>query len=742
MNSLNNVHYVFTSVNANYLPQASVLARSIKQNSIEIKFVVFLVEPRMPNWKPSLDFDKSSQLFADIDEIITLSSFSNDFIDNLREKSVVDACTAIKGAAALLLLNRDDSEYITYIDPDIYVFSNLNPIYREHEFSEVLLTPHLLESPLNVKGIWNDEIAGSMMHGLFNLGFISFKKSELALTVAGWWADRLKIFCAEDYSRGLYTDQKWFDVATVYFPGIRIVRDPTWNVGPWNFLERSLAKKLFEKDGSRAEIFFFHASKFNSIAFAQKMEIAKPDVGAKLFIEMYRTQLQEAKDRFKNVIAEADGMRKRDTEIGASNELIAKRAEPNISFQEKFRLGIISTQNHIKRRAVNNQKLVSYIIKRPKLFRFLKQLLGNLERNTLQVTNLPKEFSKELIFDCLIVTHYGGGGVEICVQESFQQKKKALLSVAILRPKIGGGYLLQHSGGTHFLEDQEVVQRVVLQAAEIEFHHLRGLDILLDLDYSQKNNKVYLHDRFLMSTRPFHDAVPYIRERSAIPGVDIPLNGDSLSDQEWRRKVSPFLRNQNYFFAPSNYIRDQFLRYYPDLIINVVSLDADIAFVDKVRYVGRFDKLIVISPTGPHKGSDFIAQVADELDKRNSDLRIVIHGDLPLADASILGSKNNVLIVPEIDRERLRLKLRGSSDALAWIPSLTGESYSLALSDFLATGFTILATNAGAIPERLQGRGKNYLYERSCTVEHFVTDLLNLQDNLTSDFIYFQSSEI
>lgn len=255
MNSLNNVHYVFTSVNANYLPQASVLARSIKQNSIEIKFVVFLVEPRMPNWKPSLDFDKSSQLFADIDEIITLSSFSNDFIDNLREKSVVDACTAIKGAAALLLLNRDDSEYITYIDPDIYVFSNLNPIYREHEFSEVLLTPHLLESPLNVKGIWNDEIAGSMMHGLFNLGFISFKKSELALTVAGWWADRLKIFCAEDYSRGLYTDQKWFDVATVYFPGIRIVRDPTWNVGPWNFLERSLAKKLFEKDGSRAEIF-------------------------------------------------------------------------------------------------------------------------------------------------------------------------------------------------------------------------------------------------------------------------------------------------------------------------------------------------------------------------------------------------------------------------------------------------------------------------------------------------------
>ena len=146
----------------------------------------------------------------------------------------------------------------------------------------------------------------------------------------------------------------------------------------------------------------------------------------------------------------------------------------------------------------------------------------------------------------------------------------------------------------------------------------------------------------------------------------------------------------------------------------------------------------MISPTGPHKGSNFIANVADELDKRNSDIRILIHGDLPLEDKSLLESKDNVVMIPEISRGRLQLKLSSYTDALAWIPSLTGESYSLALSDFFATGYTILATNAGAIPERLKARRGNFLYERDCTVENFVEDLLNLQNKISPSLQYFR----
>ena len=148
------MHTVFTSVNANYLNRALLLAESVKKNSPKVNFVLLLVEPRKTI---SEDIRKSLlSKFIEFDEILTLEDFSPSIRKTLYNLPVVEACTAIKGEAMLYLLNRQETDYVTYLDPDLYFYKPLEQIIDQHANHDVLLTPHLLIPPISTKEILND----------------------------------------------------------------------------------------------------------------------------------------------------------------------------------------------------------------------------------------------------------------------------------------------------------------------------------------------------------------------------------------------------------------------------------------------------------------------------------------------------------------------------------------------------------------------------------------------------------
>ena len=53
-----------------------------------------------------------------------------------------------------------------------------------------------------------------------------------------WWRHRLLHFCYDDVPGGLFTDQRWADLVPAFFPGAGIVREPQYNVAPWNVSRR------------------------------------------------------------------------------------------------------------------------------------------------------------------------------------------------------------------------------------------------------------------------------------------------------------------------------------------------------------------------------------------------------------------------------------------------------------------------------------------------------------------------
>lgn len=260
--------YAYTSITTNYVPKARVLAQTLKRHNPTFKFIVFMAET-IPAHLHEIE--------PCFDEIIHISQLD---IENLQQwlfsHSVVEICTAIKGQALCELLARPDCEQVLYIDPDIAVFDSFDDLVSMFSQGSVLLTPHQLAPDSTRIAIEDNELC-CLRNGVFNLGFLAVHNDANGRRFASWWRDRLAHYCYAEQAHGLFTDQKWIDLAPAMFPFIHIVRDPGYNVATWNlstrkviggfergFFVQETAPEEAAAEGHLYPLRFYHFSGFDS----------------------------------------------------------------------------------------------------------------------------------------------------------------------------------------------------------------------------------------------------------------------------------------------------------------------------------------------------------------------------------------------------------------------------------------------------------------------------------------------
>ncbi len=249
--------HVYTSITANYLPKAAVLAHSLKQSNPGLTFHLLLSD--------DLPADCPAQTLSAFDHIVTPDKLA---IDNLKAwtfgHSVVELCTAVKGPMLEYLFDKVKAERVFYFDPDIAVLGSLDDLNATLSQHSVALTPHQLEPEETVQAIIDNEIC-SLAHGVYNLGFLAVRNTEQGLKFAHWWADRLRLFCHDDRPRGLFTDQRWVDLAPAFFDDIAILRNPGFNVATWNLTHRKASGKApWNITINGQPLTFYHFSGFDS----------------------------------------------------------------------------------------------------------------------------------------------------------------------------------------------------------------------------------------------------------------------------------------------------------------------------------------------------------------------------------------------------------------------------------------------------------------------------------------------
>lgn len=252
---MNETVHLFTSITANYLPKARVLANSAKRQGVKICFHVVLCDDY------PMDADRASEPF---DSIINVQELTiSDMASWLFGHTVVEMCTAVKAMGFLEIARRFSAEKIFYFDPDIVIFSGLEGLIDRLNQTCILLTPHQTIPEQSLDAVIDNEI-GSLKHGVFNLGFLGVKTNEEGLRFLNWWADRLRHFCHDDIAGGLFTDQRWIDLAPGFFPDIGILREPGYNVATWNLTHRHAEGSLEHGITINGEpLKFYHFSGFD-----------------------------------------------------------------------------------------------------------------------------------------------------------------------------------------------------------------------------------------------------------------------------------------------------------------------------------------------------------------------------------------------------------------------------------------------------------------------------------------------
>lgn len=246
----------YTSAAVNYLPKVRKLCTSLRKWHPEFEIVLALADQR----DPSVDFSAEP-----IDRVIALDDLP---IPDKRRwtyfHTIVELATAIKPFVLVELLDDPEIDRVLYFDPDIVLFSRLDDMLDQLDGSNLVLTPHLTKPEMELEAVMDNEIC-ALKHGVYNLGFLGVRSTVEGRRFARWWADRIYHFCVADIPAGLFTDQRWIDLAPAFFDGVGILKNPRFNVAPWNLTRRTVAGDQasgFTVDGY--PLGFYHFTGFDS----------------------------------------------------------------------------------------------------------------------------------------------------------------------------------------------------------------------------------------------------------------------------------------------------------------------------------------------------------------------------------------------------------------------------------------------------------------------------------------------
>ncbi|MBE7179577.1 MAG: hypothetical protein INR69_24450, partial [Mucilaginibacter polytrichastri] len=170
--------FAFTICTNSYLPQARILADSIRQWAPEYTFYVFLAD----ELDPTVRYETFENL-----TLKPASELPIDFAALVKKYGIIELNTCIKASCFKWLFKEFDAGQVHFFDPDICFFSDIKILDDHFNKASILVTPHITQ-PIP----WQDGSPTENLflnHGLYNLGYLGLKRSTATFAMLDWWEE-------------------------------------------------------------------------------------------------------------------------------------------------------------------------------------------------------------------------------------------------------------------------------------------------------------------------------------------------------------------------------------------------------------------------------------------------------------------------------------------------------------------------------------------------------------------------
>lgn len=240
---------ICTIIAVNYLPQAIALLESTRQIYPEIEFWVLVTDATSKD----IPFLPTANVLLPEDLVIP-----EEWLADMRSYyDQVELATALKPFLLSTLLSSEVST-VTYLDPDILLYSELTEGFSAARESGIALAPHRL-TPSNILLSEFGEL-DFLRYGIFNLGYICVGQRGRAMLL--WWEERLRWYCTRFPLDVVFTDQKWMNFVPALFD-FKVIRNFGYDFAPWNLDERALSKVHDQYFVNESPLIFIHFSQMS-----------------------------------------------------------------------------------------------------------------------------------------------------------------------------------------------------------------------------------------------------------------------------------------------------------------------------------------------------------------------------------------------------------------------------------------------------------------------------------------------
>ena len=188
-------------------------------------------------------------------KVITLGEFEDEELLRVKPtRTAGEYCWTCSSSTIYYCLTHFDIDHCTYIDADLYFYSNPQVLIDEMGNDDVLITSHR----------YSPQYKSEEKAGKYCVQFMTFKNTVRGMKVLEWWRKACLDWCYNRYEDGKFGDQKYLDDWPTRFEGVHELEHLGGGVAPWNMQQYTFTKQKNKCIGTEVltgkefELVFFH----------------------------------------------------------------------------------------------------------------------------------------------------------------------------------------------------------------------------------------------------------------------------------------------------------------------------------------------------------------------------------------------------------------------------------------------------------------------------------------------------
>ncbi len=241
--------YFCTYFDVNYLSRGLALHRSLSEVCGDFELFVLCMDSAAYDSLKELRLPRITPIMLD-----ALEEADPDLLHSKNNRSKIEYYFTCTPALPRYIMNRrNEVDLITYLDADLFFFSDPAPLFDELGNGSVAIVGHRFPASLRDRE----------QYGIYNVGWLSFRRDDAGLECLEWWRARCIEWCYDRVEGNRFADQKYLDDWPERFRNVVVLKHAGANLAPWNLGNHSVTAKAHKVtvDGSPLVFFHFHGLK-------------------------------------------------------------------------------------------------------------------------------------------------------------------------------------------------------------------------------------------------------------------------------------------------------------------------------------------------------------------------------------------------------------------------------------------------------------------------------------------------